>query len=192
MDLPRPLLSACLLLMLSSGTVFAAQTKVVPVDLSQMSPGARVPAVANNDYRLHCGACHFPFQPGLLPARSWEKLLNGLDAHFGDNAELAATELEVIKGYLLDNAADVVSSPLGDRLLGSLALSELPLRITDTALFHTAHHILEMVLTEEFKQKVPYSNCLACHPGADEGDYSEDETQVPGMVDWKKWHMQFQ
>ncbi len=27
-------------------------------------------------YLEECGACHFPYQPGLLPMRSWQKILN--------------------------------------------------------------------------------------------------------------------
>ena len=35
-----------------------------------------------------CGACHMVFQPSFLPARSWQKMMEGLKDHFGENAEL--------------------------------------------------------------------------------------------------------
>lgn len=180
-------------LFLSSGAVFATQINIPPFDQNQAVPTATVQMVENPNYRKHCGACHFPYQPGLLPARSWGKVLGKLSDHFGESAELPDAELQVVRGYLLDNAADVVRSPLGDRILRSLVPNhDLPLRITETPFFKSAHHILEMVLTEEFKSEVPYSNCVACHPAAEEGDYNEDDTKMPGMVDWKRWHMEFQ
>ena len=39
-------------------------------------------------YQEECASCHMAYPPGLLPARSWEKIMAGLESHFGDNAEL--------------------------------------------------------------------------------------------------------
>jgi len=35
-------------------------------------------------YKEECGACHFAYQPELLPSGSWEKILAGLEDHFGE------------------------------------------------------------------------------------------------------------
>ena len=47
-----------------------------------------VAPVANAKYKEECGSCHFAYQPGLLPARSWEKIMGNLENHFNENAEL--------------------------------------------------------------------------------------------------------
>jgi len=51
---------------------------------------ADVAMVDNTLYQQECGSCHFAYQPGLLPARSWSTIMQGLDQHFGENAELGA------------------------------------------------------------------------------------------------------
>ena len=33
----------------------------------------------NQTYKEECGACHFAYQPELLPSGSWEKVLAGLE-----------------------------------------------------------------------------------------------------------------
>ena len=45
-----------------------------------------VAAVENPLYQEECGSCHMAYPPGLLPGRSWEKLMTGLADHFGENA----------------------------------------------------------------------------------------------------------
>jgi hypothetical protein len=152
----------------------------------------RVVAVDNPLYEEHCGACHFAFQPGLLPAKSWESLLDSLGDHFGDNAELPPAEAEAISNYLLDNASDQVDTALGQLILGSIPPMKTVLRITETPYFKAKHQLLESVLMDSLDKAIPYSNCIACHPGAQAGGYNEDDTQIPGMVDWKKWHLEFQ
>lgn len=39
--------------------------------------------VTNPAYKENCGACHFSYQPELLPSRSWKKILVQLEDHFG-------------------------------------------------------------------------------------------------------------
>jgi hypothetical protein len=40
-------------------------------------------------YKDECGSCHFAYPPTMLPAASWERVMAGLGAHFGDNADSA-------------------------------------------------------------------------------------------------------
>jgi hypothetical protein len=64
------------------------QKEIVPVD--------------NKQYKEECGSCHFAYPPGLLPSKSWEKLLtaDALSKHFGENAELDSDTLKVIHDYI--------------------------------------------------------------------------------------------
>src|SRR5512143_40598 len=66
--------------------------------------GAGVAPVSNALYAKACGACHFAYPPGLLPARSWERLTANLSDHFGGNAELAPEDLKALTDYLVNNA----------------------------------------------------------------------------------------
>lgn len=50
------------------------------------SPG--VSAVKFQQYNEICGSCRFPYQPGLLPAVSWEKIMSDADNHYGKKLKL--------------------------------------------------------------------------------------------------------
>jgi len=47
-----------------------------------------LPIISDPAYTENCVACHFAYQPGLLPSGSWEKILEGLSDHFGESIEL--------------------------------------------------------------------------------------------------------
>ena len=55
-----------------------------------------LPKVANEVYRANCGSCHFAYQPGLLPAKSWQKIIDSPGGHAGGALSLdkkAKTEI---------------------------------------------------------------------------------------------------
>ena len=54
-------------------------------------------------YSDECGSCHYAYPPGLLPSKSWEKLLNekALSEHFGKNATLDKDTLKAIHDYAI-------------------------------------------------------------------------------------------
>lgn len=176
-----------MVMLLVGAAAFSANGKTA----QPMGP-TRVVAVDNPLYEEHCGACHFAFQPGLLPAESWEALLDSLGDHFGENAELPPSEAEAVGGYLLENASGRVDTALGNLISGSIPPMKTVLRITETPYFKLKHQLLESVLMGSIKKDIPYSNCIACHPRAQLGEYHEDETHIPGFADWKKWHLEYQ
>lgn len=132
----------------------------------------------NAVYLKECGACHFAFQPQLLPKRSWEKIMASLDAHFGDNAVLDEATRSAILDYLVKNSADTSSSRLSAKILATIGATEAPLRITDTGYFKRKHR---EVRAGVFKRKgvgTP-ANCTACHTTADKGDFDEHKVKIP-------------
>ena len=120
-----------------------------------------------------CGACHMTFQPQMLPERSWEKIMDGLADHFGEDASLSAEDVKSIRSYLTANAAD--SRWWGGRFMRGLKEDSLPLRITETP--HWLHeHEGDGVHPAAWKDPKVKSkaNCMACHPRAAKGDYDDD------------------
>jgi hypothetical protein len=65
-----------------------------------------VAPVTDATWSAECGSCHFAYQPGLLPGRSWEKLLGSLSAHFGEDAAVSDATLTGLRAYAAANAAD--------------------------------------------------------------------------------------
>jgi hypothetical protein len=135
-------------------------------------------------YVQGCGGCHFPYQPGLLPTASWEKIMVGLEDHFGDNAELSEEEAAPIKEFLFNNAADKVNRGLSNRVMASLGNDPAPLRITDTRYFRHEHDELPARMVEGNTEVGSLSNCDACHPYAMKGSFDEHQVRIPKYGQW--------
>lgn len=144
-----------------------------------------VAPVASPVYREECGSCHFAFQPGLLPEKSWRKMMTGLEDHFGDNAELDAEANKNILDYLVTNSADKSNYKRSTRIVGSLRKGEVPLRITDTVYFQRKHDEIPARYVKDNKDVGSYSKCEACHTRAEAGSYNEHEVTIPGVGRWE-------
>ncbi len=144
-----------------------------------------VAPVDNALYKEECGSCHFAYQPGLLPARSWDRMMGSLENHFDENAELEVVDRQKLTAYLKKNAADVSNYKRSRRLAGSLNANEAPLRITDIRYFRRKHNELPSRMVKGNPKVRSFSNCELCHGQADKGSYNEHEVRVPGYGRWE-------
>lgn len=147
------------------------------------APG--VAAVTNQQYLDECGSCHFSYQPGLLPARSWTKLMAGLENHFNENAELPAEDAKKLTDYLVENAADHDDYKRSRRIMKSLNPDDTPLRVSKTPYFISKHGELSKNMVEDNPQVRSLSKCSACHTRATEGFFSESEIDIPRFGAWE-------
>jgi nitrate/TMAO reductase-like tetraheme cytochrome c subunit len=147
-------------------------------DKNKPHTGEIVAQIKNTAYLKECGACHFAYHPELLPKRSWEKLMSGLDNHFGDNAALEEPARTELLNYLLNNAAESSSVKVSKKIIASIKANETPIRISDTGYFKKEHRKIK---PEVLKRKSigSLSNCVACHTTADTGDYEEERVKIP-------------
>ena len=133
--------------------------------------------VDNPTYGEECGACHFAYQPELLPSGSWEKILAGLEVHFGEIIELDPELRKIIAEYLKANAAEHSSAKRAVKIMRSLR-DRTPLRITEVPYIQEKHHeVSANVLKRESIGSL--SNCSACHRTAEEGIYEDDYVIIP-------------
>jgi hypothetical protein len=146
--------------------------------------GPDVAAVKNEQYRNECGVCHFAYQPGLLPARSWQKLMGSLEDHFGENAELDEETRAQLVDYLTMNAAEFSDTRRSAKIVRSLR-GEAPLRITDVPYIQYKHNEIPLRFIRSNAKVGSLSNCSACHTRADTGSFAEREIRVPGVGRWE-------
>jgi len=133
--------------------------------------------VNNPTYKEECGACHFVYQPELLPSASWAKILANLDDHFGDSIELDDDSRKAISDYLKFNGAEQSSAKRAVKIMRSLG-NQVPLRITDIPYIIEKHHeISPNILKRESIGSL--SNCSACHTTAENGIYEDDNVKIP-------------
>jgi len=150
--------------------IFAKKTDVAPVK--------------NTTYTEECGSCHFAYQPGLLPARSWQKMMGDLENHFDENAEMdQATQVKLTQ-YLVENAADDADYKRSKRIMNSLNKDDTPLRITETPYFIRKHDEIPRRMVQDNPELGSFSKCAACHVNAEKGSYDDDDVRIPGVGKW--------
>ncbi|MDH5301693.1 MAG: diheme cytochrome c [Gammaproteobacteria bacterium] len=144
-----------------------------------------VAPVTNEVYEEECGSCHFAYPPGLLPLRSWQKLIDkqALKDHFGDNAELDDEVIAELRAYVDGNAADQVWYKTSRKFNQSLKSGETPSRITKTEFFQWRHEEVPKKYFDQAKVKSP-SFCDKCHQEAKFGVFEEDTVMIPEYGYW--------
>ncbi len=135
-------------------------------------------------YRAECGSCHLAYPPGLLPAASWQRIMIGLEGHFGDDASLDPATAAQVGRFLEANAADANGWGRSRRIARSLDGQEPPLRITDTAYFRRQHQEIPPKLVLTNPEVGSYSRCEACHQAAAQGNFDEHGVRIPGVGSW--------
>lgn len=124
-------------------------------------------------YVEECGACHLAYAPGLLPAKSWLGIMENLEDHFEDNAELDDETSEYLVNYLEGSALKVGEPSKMSKLLRNMS-DQPPLRITELTGFVQAH---ESVYEELAPMKLPVgflSPCADCHRQADQALFDKE------------------
>ena len=143
--------------------------------------GSEVAAVNNKQYLSECSACHMAYPPGLLPARSWQKLMGNLSNHFGDDASMAAATQQALTEYLLANAADNSDYRRSRRIARSIPADAAPLRISEVPYIQGKHDEIPARYIGGNPQVRSLSNCAACHVDAAQGNFSEHGVRIPGV-----------
>ncbi|MDH4127971.1 MAG: diheme cytochrome c [Spirochaetota bacterium] len=136
-------------------------------------------------YQKECSACHFTYQPELLPKRSWKAIMNGLEKHFDADASLEEKEKNDILKYLLENAGDAkyISYKYFRKINKSIYSDQTPIRISEISYFIRKHRKIpkKFIVQDEVKS---LSHCQKCHITADKGNYSEHSVKIPNYGRW--------
>jgi len=156
-------------LLLTGSAVVNAAPGVAPVD--------------NKLYAEECGTCHFAYPPGLLPERSWKKVMAGLEDHFGENAELDETDRARLEAYLATNAGDHSNYKRSKKLMRSIRSGDTPMRISKIPYFVKEHREVPKGAIKHDKVR-SISNCDACHTTAEKGRFGERGINIPGYGKW--------
>lgn len=124
-------------------------------------------------YIDECGACHYAYPPGLLPAQSWQTIMTSLDDHFEENAETDDETVAYVSEYLLANALEA-GQPSKWSVLARNLPSEPPLRIVELPGFKQAHESeLELIEGTNFDITF-FSPCEDCHRQAPAGRFDKE------------------
>ena len=135
-------------------------------------------AVSDAKYKTECSSCHMLYPPGLLPARSWKTMLDGLKDHFGENAMVDQATKTYLLEFLTKHSADHSAMRRSQKIARSIPANETPVRFTETQYFKRQHHEIGKKVWQRKSIGSP-ANCKACHAGAETGEFSEDNVRIP-------------
>lgn len=174
------------LLLLLTGSVEAAHGYYDPTAYPN---GGFAPAT-DAKYQSECGACHFAYLPGLLPARSWDALLAKSNDHFGETLSLEPETLRHIRDYLTTNAGDRSDFTGPKQFFHRMSDESTPLRITSLRIFKGYHSsvLFKMGLApglNNVRELSPEArkamlNCNTCHERAAAGSFAQREIIIRG------------
>ena len=135
---------------------------------SAWADGPTMPTPILPTYKQECAACHTPYPPGMLPAASWQRVMRGLEHHYGTDASLEPAQVQQITAWLKANAGTykrVREEPPEDR-------------ITRSAWFIREHREVEAAVWKRSSIKSA-AQCSACHTQADVGRFDERQLRIP-------------
>lgn len=135
---------------------------------SAWADGPTMPTPILPTYKQECAACHTPYPPGMLPAASWQRVMRGLEHHYGTDASLEPEQVQQITAWLKAYAGTykrVREEPPEDR-------------ITRSAWFIREHREVEAAVWKRSSIKSA-AQCSACHTQADVGRFDERQLRIP-------------
>ena len=133
--------------------------------------------VNNQTYIDECGTCHFAYQPELLPSGSWDKILAGLEDHFGEAVDLDKESKKTITEYLRTNSAEYSRAKRSVKIMRCLG-SNTPMRIIEIPYIQAKHRKINQDVYQR-ESIGSLSNCSACHVTAEKGIYEDDYVKIP-------------
>ena len=144
-----------------------ASLNLAHADSDRMMPRQVLPA-----YTQECAACHTAYPPGMLPAPSWQRIMGGLQDHYGTDASLDPATVKQLSVWLQTHAGTykrVREAPPDDR-------------ITRSAWFVRKHDDIAPAVWKLPSVKSA-ANCAACHSRAAQGDFDADNLTMPAGLD---------
>lgn len=159
------------------GLGLAIGLAIVPFGSALADGGRAMPNKAPPAYTQECVSRHAAYPPGMLPARSWQRVMSGLDRHFGTDASLDAATAQQLSDWLQAHAGTykrVSEEPPQDR-------------ITRSTWFERKHRKIQPEVWQLPSVKSA-ANCAACHTGADQGRFDDDKLRTPeGLTLRQRW-----
>lgn len=161
-----------------TGTVSLLAFSLPPGEARGDSGDDALPRLTHKNWQQECASCHLAYAPAFLPKASWQRLMSGLDRHFGENASLdPVTQADILR-FLETHAADSGNSRMGHKVMQRLGANEAPLRITETRWFVRKHDDVPRAAWMR-KSIGSAANCAACHRQAEQGTFDEDAVRIP-------------
>ena len=126
-------------------------------------------------YLSNCGDCHHAHHPSLRTADMWERIVRGLEDHFGEDATVGGRTAEEILAFLKANSAERFDTEAAVRL-GRVETPDL--RISSVPWWKKRHERIPKSVFASPAVGSP-ANCNACHRDAQTGRFDDAQIRIP-------------
>lgn len=140
------------------------------------------PLPDNETWRTECGDCHLAFHPVLLPARSWQRIMNEQEEHFDEDLGLDEETADEITRFLMGNASESGLNEVAHEITRDVSANETPLRITETSFWKNQHRKIDERYWES-DVVGSEANCGACHRDAEQGWFEDSNMNLPKIYE---------
>ena len=176
----HPWVAAAILACVAGSAVWLLHWRLIDIPGLEHLPyvGRQLPD--NKTWRDSCSNCHSPFHPTLLPARSWNALLDRPDDHFGMQWDFDAQTLREIRAFLQQNPAETEMTEAAYKINKSITPEQTPLRVTETGFWVEKHGRIDNRIWSDPAVGMK-ANCMACHRDAEYGTYEDAAMKLPRL-----------
>ncbi len=145
-----------------------------------------VKPVNNQLYTDECGQCHMAYQPGLLPVRSWERILSPqkLANHFEEELEIGEKTRNILLSYVIRDSKLYAEYRRSRKIVNSIPENETPIQISQTAYITHKHRKIPTEYIQGNSEVESLGNCEACHQDAQKGIYNDRSVVIPNVGRW--------
>ncbi len=126
-------------------------------------------------YSDNCGDCHHAHHPSLRTADMWERIVRGLEDHYGEDATVGKKTEEEILAFLKANGAEFFDTEAAVRL-GRARTRDL--RISSARWWKKRHRDIPERVFASAAVGSP-ANCNACHRDAETGRFDDANIHIP-------------
>lgn len=138
------------------------------------------PLPDNDTWRSECGDCHLAFHPSLLPARSWQRMMEQQEEHFEEDLALDEETIDEIRVFLTENSSEKGLTEFARWITREVPANEVPMRITEINYWQRKHKdINEAYWSSSLVGSK--ANCSACHRDAEQGWFEDSNMVLPKL-----------
>jgi hypothetical protein len=110
--------------------------------------------------------------------------MQGLEDHFGENAETDKQTVNHISAYLQAQALPIGKRSKWSRMLRNMS-DKAPMRITQLPYFVHKHDEIPARMIKGNEKVGSLSQCNACHKDAEKGIFDEHSVNIPNYGHWE-------
>ena len=131
-------------------------------------------------YATDCGDCHKAYPPFILPRRSWERIMDNLEDHFGEkitDQNISVSAQNSIREYLYAHSAEHSSREIAVKVLASVG-DRNPTSLSKVPYWREVHARIDPSIFAR-KSVKDRSNCAACHKDFEYGVIDDINIAIP-------------